>query len=35
MVIENNKHIEKGSKEIWEFVKKLLEKALEKGYISK
>jgi putative hydrolase of HD superfamily len=35
MVIENNKHIEKGSKEIWEFVLKLLDKAVEKGYLLK
>ena len=33
MIIEKNKHIENGSKEIWEFVLKLLEKALSKGYI--
>lgn len=35
MVIKNNQHIENGSKEIWEFVLKLLEKALEKGYLKK
>ena len=35
MVIKNNKHIENGSKEIWEFVLKLLEKAVEKGYLVK
>ena len=35
MIIENNKHIEKGSKEIWKFVLKLLDKALEKGYLNK
>jgi putative hydrolase of HD superfamily len=35
MVIKNNKHIENGSKEIWEFVLKLLEKATEKGYLPK
>jgi len=35
MVIKNNKHIENGSKEIWEFVLILLNKAVEKGYLSK
>jgi putative hydrolase of HD superfamily len=35
MVIKKNKHIENGSREIWEFVLKLLEKAVEKGYIEK
>ena len=35
MVIEKNKHIEKGSKEIWEFVLKLLERAVEKGYMER
>ena len=35
MIIENNQHIEKGSKEIWKFVLKLLDKALEKGYLNK
>ena len=35
MIIKNNQHIEKGSKEIWEFVLKLLDKALEKGYLNK
>jgi putative hydrolase of HD superfamily len=35
MVIKNNKHIENGSKEIWKFVLKLLEKAMEKGYLIK
>ena len=33
MVIEKNKHIKEASKEIWEFVLKILEKAVEKGYI--
>ena len=33
MVIKNNKHIENGSKEIWEFVLKLLDKAVENGYL--
>ena len=35
MIIKNNKHIENGSKEIWEFVLKLLDKAVEKGYLVK
>jgi len=35
MVIEKNKHIEKGSKEIWEFVLRLLDKAVEKGFIER
>jgi len=35
MVIINNIHIKKGSKEIWEFVLKLLDKAVEKGYLIK
>ena len=35
MVIEKNKHIENGSKEIWEFVLLLLDKAVEKGYLIK
>jgi len=35
MIIKNNKHIENGSKEIWEFVLKILDKALEKGYLRK
>ena len=35
MVIKNNKHIENGSKDIWEFVLILLNKAVEKGYLSK
>jgi putative hydrolase of HD superfamily len=35
MVIEKNKHIEEGSKEIWEFVLKILENAVEKGYLRK
>ncbi|MDR1748153.1 MAG: HD domain-containing protein [Spirochaetaceae bacterium] len=35
MVIEKNKHIQEGSKEIWKFVLKLLEDAVEKGYLRK
>jgi putative hydrolase of HD superfamily len=35
MVIKKIKHIEEGSKEIWEFVLRLLEKAVEKGYLKK
>ena len=35
MIIEKNKHIENGSKEIWDFVLKILEKAVEKGYLKK
>ncbi|MCL2765267.1 MAG: HD domain-containing protein [Treponema sp.] len=35
MVIENNQHIKNGSKEIWEFALKLLDKAVEKGYLTK
>jgi putative hydrolase of HD superfamily len=35
MVIEKNKHIKEASEEIWEFVLKLLEKAVEKGYLKK
>jgi putative hydrolase of HD superfamily len=35
MVIEKNKEIENGSKVIWEFVLKILDKALEKGYIKR
>ena len=35
MVIEKNKHIKEASEEIWEFVLKLLEKAVEKGYLRK
>jgi len=35
MVIEKNKHIKEASDIIWEFVLKLLEKAVEKGYIKK
>ena len=35
MIIEKNKHIGNGSKEIWEFVLKILEKAVEKGYLKK
>jgi len=35
MVIEKNKHIQEASDEIWKFVLKLLEKAVEKGYLKK
>ena len=35
MIIKKNKHIGNGSKEIWEFVLKILEKAVEKGYLKK
>ena len=35
MIIEKNKHIKDGSKEIWEFVLKILENAVEKGYIKR
>ena len=35
MEIEKHKHMEEGSKEIWEFVLKLLDKAVEKGYLMK
>lgn len=35
MVIKNNQHIQDASKEIWEFVLKILEKAVEKGYLEK
>ena len=35
MVIEKNKHIQEASDVIWAFVLKLLEKAVEKGYIKK
>jgi len=35
MIIKNNKHIENGSKEIWGFVLKLIDKAVEKGYLVK
>ena len=35
MVIEKNKHIQEGSDEIWKFVLKLLETAVEKGYLKK
>jgi putative hydrolase of HD superfamily len=33
MVIEKNKHIKEASEEIWGFVLKILEKAVEKGYL--
>jgi len=35
MVIEKNKHIQEASDEIWNFVLKLLETAVEKGYLTK
>jgi putative hydrolase of HD superfamily len=35
MVLEKNKHIQEGSQVIWEFVQKLLDKAVEKGYLRK
>jgi putative hydrolase of HD superfamily len=35
MVIEKNKHIQEASDVIWEFVLKLLEKAVEKGYLKR
>jgi len=35
MVIKNNEHIKNGSREIWEFALKLLDKAVEKGYLIK
>ena len=35
MVIEKNKHIKEASEEIWEFVLRLLEKAVEKEYLRK
>jgi len=35
MVIEKNRHIQEASDVIWAFVLKLLEKAVEKGYIKK
>jgi putative hydrolase of HD superfamily len=35
MVIEKNKHIKEASEEIWKFVLKILEKAVEKGYLRK
>jgi putative hydrolase of HD superfamily len=35
MVIEKNKHIKEASEKIWEFVLKLLDKAVEKGYLMK
>jgi len=34
-LVINNKDIEIGSKEIWEFALKLLDKAVEKGYLIK
>jgi putative hydrolase of HD superfamily len=35
MIIEKNKHIKEASNEIWEFVLKILDKAIEKGYLVK
>ncbi|MDR0730415.1 MAG: HD domain-containing protein [Treponema sp.] len=35
MIIEKNKKIKKGSEKIWEFALKLLDKAVEKGYLQK
>jgi len=35
MIINKNKYIENGSKEIWGFFVKLLDKAVEKGYLTK
>jgi putative hydrolases of HD superfamily len=35
MVMEKNKHIQEASDVIWEFVLKLLEKAVEKGYLKR
>ena len=35
MIIEKNKHIQDASGEIWEFVLKLLDKAVEKGYLER
>ncbi len=35
MVIEKNKHIKEASEEIWNFVIKIFEKAVEKGYMKK
>ena len=35
MIIEKNRHIREGSGEIWEFVLKLLDSAIEKGYLKK
>ena len=34
MIIEKNKHIEEGSKQIWEFVQLLLDECVAKGYLS-
>ena len=33
MIIEKNRHIRDASEEIWDFVQRLLEKAVEKGYL--
>ena len=35
MIIEKNKHIQEASNEIWEFVLKILEEAIKKGYLKK
>jgi len=35
MVLENNQDIKNGSKEIWEFVLKLCDSAVEKGYLKR
>jgi putative hydrolase of HD superfamily len=35
MVIEKNRHIKEASKKLWDFALKLLEKAVEKGYLGK
>ena len=35
MVIEKNRHLSEASNEIWQFVLKLLDKAVEKGYLEK
>ena len=34
MIIEKNKHIKNASEEIWEFVQKLLDEAVKKGYLA-
>ncbi|ADK83292.1 HD domain-containing protein [Sediminispirochaeta smaragdinae] len=35
MVIDKTSHIQEGSKEIWDFVKKLLQVCVERGYLAK
>jgi putative hydrolase of HD superfamily len=35
MILEKNKGIKEGSEKIWEFVLKLLDKAVEKKYLEK